>query len=91
MSVVIIGGNECMERKYKEICSSHGCTAKVFCKYQGGMQQRIGSPDLMIFFTHTVSHKMVKCAMNSVTDGTQVIRSHTSSASSLQRILRQYI
>ena len=25
MSVVIIGGNECMERRYKELCRKHGC------------------------------------------------------------------
>lgn len=90
MSVVIVGGNECMERKYKEICSRHGCDAKVFCKYQGGMHSRIGSPDLMILFTHTVSHKMVQCALQSVSANTQVVRSHTSSIASLQQILQQY-
>ena len=30
MSVVIIGGNECMSRKYTDICQEHGCKAKVF-------------------------------------------------------------
>ena len=30
MSVVIIGGNECMERQYKKICEKHKCKAKVF-------------------------------------------------------------
>ena len=32
MSVVIIGGNECMERQYQQICKKHGCKAKVFVK-----------------------------------------------------------
>ncbi len=90
MSVVIVGGNECMERKYRDICTRHGCHVKVFCKYQGGLHQRIGRPDLMILFTHTVSHKMVQCALDCVAEGTQVVRSHTSSASSLQQILMNY-
>ncbi len=25
MSIVIVGGNECMECQYKEICKKHGC------------------------------------------------------------------
>ena len=32
MSVVIIGGNECMECRYKNICKSYGCRAKIFTK-----------------------------------------------------------
>ena len=28
MSVVIIGGNECMIRKYKDICSLYKCISK---------------------------------------------------------------
>ena len=36
MSVVIIGGNECMERQYQQICKKHGCKAKVFVKEKSG-------------------------------------------------------
>ena len=57
MSVVIIGGNECMSRKYTDICQEHGCKAKVFPKETGPLEKKIGSPDLMILFTNTVSHK----------------------------------
>ncbi|MFR5889448.1 MAG: DUF2325 domain-containing protein [Lachnospiraceae bacterium] len=32
MSVVIIGGNECMVREYKDLCTSYKCRAKVFRK-----------------------------------------------------------
>ena len=53
MSIVIIGGNECMERDYLNLCKEHGCNAKVFCKYKSCMKDRIGNPDLMILFTHT--------------------------------------
>ena len=63
MSVVIIGGNECMSRKYTDICQEHGCKAKVFPKETGPLEKKIGSPDLMILFTNTVSHKMIQGAM----------------------------
>lgn len=32
MSVVIIGGNECMVRRYKDLCQEFRCDAKVFPK-----------------------------------------------------------
>ena len=57
MSVVIIGGNECMVCRYQEICKKNGYKAKVFAKENGPMKKKIGSPDLMILFTGTVSHK----------------------------------
>ena len=83
MSIVIIGGNECMERDYLN-------NAKVFCKYKSCMKDRIGNPDLMILFTHTVSHKMVKIALDSAGTDTQIVRTHTSSKASLKSILSTY-
>ena len=65
MSVVILGGNECMERRYKELCQSYKCSAKVFTKPAGGLKNKLGSPDLMIFFTSTMSHKLVQSALAS--------------------------
>jgi len=88
MSVVIIGGNECMEREYKNMCKKHGCRAKVFCKYNADLSNRIGSPDLMILFTHTASHKLVKCALSNADPSTEIVRSHTSSLNSLEKILK---
>ena len=32
MSIVIIGGNECMVCQYEKICRDYGCKAKVFAK-----------------------------------------------------------
>ncbi len=87
MSVVIIGGNECMERRYMDICKQYGCKARVYCKLCSDMGKRIGNPDLLILFTHTVSHKMVKNALSNIPEETTVVRSHTSSAASLQNIL----
>ena len=87
MSVVIIGGNECMEREYINLCKKHGCHAKVFCKYKNSMCDRIGKPDLLVLFTHTVSHKMIQNALSNVCDSTAIVRSHTSSLQSLRQIL----
>lgn len=89
MSVVIIGGNERMERKYKSLCDEHGCDAKVFCKCRGGIGDRIGNPDLLILFTHTVSHKMIRSAIDSAGEDTKIVRSHRSSAASLREILAE--
>lgn len=71
MSVVILGGNECMERKYSNVCGKYGYKAKIFCKPCADMKNRIGTPDLLIVFTHTISHKMLRCALNGVCEGTQ--------------------
>ncbi len=87
MSVVIVGGNECMERQYMDICKKHGCKSKVFCKYRTGMENRIGSPDLMILFTHTISHKAVKCAIDNAPASTNIVRCHSSSQAALREIL----
>ena len=69
MSVVIIGGNECMVCQYEKICKQHGCKAKVFVKEKSGFGKKIGNPDLMILFTNTVSHKMVQCCYRSKEQG----------------------
>ena len=90
MSVVIIGGNERMARQYSDICNEHGCTAKVFPKETGPIEKKIGSPDLIILFTNTVSHKMVRCAVAEAERcNADVVRSHTSSGSALTEILER--
>lgn len=87
MSVVIIGGNECMTRQYIELCSEYNCKAKVFPKKNSSLKN-IGRPDLLVLFTNTVSHKMVRCALNEVkSKNTKIIRSHSSSMYSLKNIL----
>ncbi len=50
MSVVILGGNECMERRYMELCEAYACQAKIITKTSGGLKNKLGSPDLLIFF-----------------------------------------
>lgn len=91
MSVVIIGGNDCMERLYIDACKRCGCKAKVFTQMKGEMKRKIGSPDLMILFTSTVSHKMVNCAVGEARRcNAAVERSHSSSLNALQGILESY-
>lgn len=78
-----------MVRQYKNLCRDYQCDAKVYPKQKGSLKG-IGSPDLMVLFTGTVSHKMVQNAL-SETKGrdVKVIRSHTSSMSALKNILEE--
>ena len=90
MSVVIVGGNECMVRRYKEICDEYHCKSKVFPKTDGVLKG-IGSPDLLVLFTGTVSHKMVRSTLNETKrKDIKIVRCHTSSASALRSILNEH-
>ncbi len=91
MSVVIVGGNDCMVRRYKDLCREYQCDAKVFTQMRDGLKNKIGCPDLLVLFTNTTSHKMVRCALNE-TKGQDVIiaRSHSSSMSALKNILEEH-
>ena len=40
MSIVIIGGNECMVCQYEKICKDYGCKAKVFAKEKGCLRKK---------------------------------------------------
>ena len=88
MSIVIVGGHDRMVHQYKKICKEYKCKAKVFTQMSGNLSEKIGSPDLLILFTNTVSHKMVRCALDEI-DGkhTDVVRCHTSSGNALTGIL----
>ena len=90
MSVIIIGGNERMERLYEDACFKHGCKrAKVFTKVNGEMKKKLGIADLYIFFTNTVSHKMVKIALCEARKCNACVeRCHTSSLYALRTILK---
>lgn len=91
MSVVILGGNECMERRYKDLCQAYKCQAKVFTKPGGGLKNKLGRPDLTIFFTNTMSHKMVNGALSELKGCDTVIeRCHSSSLSALRTILEKH-
>ena len=88
MSVVIVGGNDCMVRRYIGLCEEYRCRAKVFTQMKSGLKNQIGQPDLLILFTNTTSHKMVQCALKETRGQNLVIaRSHSSSMAALRSIL----
>lgn len=88
MSVVIVGGNDCMVRRYKRICKEFDYKAKVFTQVPSDFKSKIGSPDLVVLFTSTVSHSMVRCALKEAQrKNVDIVRSHTSSSSALKTIL----
>lgn len=90
MSVVIVGGNECMERRYKELCESYDCKAKVYIKVTGSIKG-IGSPDLLVLFIGTMSHKMLHSVLCCTKDRVKrVVRCPQSSVSALKQVLEQH-
>jgi len=91
MSVVIIGGNECMERSSRSICKDYRHEAKVLIKSVGGLRRKMGNPDMVIFFTGAMSHKMLQGALCEL-KGQNVIIEHcpAGSASALSRVLEKY-
>ncbi len=91
MSVVIIGGNERMEYKYREICKRYNCKSKIYTKMASGLKEQIGRPDMIILFTSTVSHKMVRCAISEAEKNNVLVeRCHSSSSSALKKILDKH-
>ena len=87
MSVVIVGGNECMVGRYEKLCREYSCKAKVFAKTVNGIRN-FGTPDLLVLFTGTMSHKMLRTVLSETDEKlTRVVRSHTSSAAALKKIL----
>ena len=80
-----------MERQYADICKSYSCKAKVYTKVSGKMKG-IGSPDLLVLFTNTMSHKMLRSVL-SETKGSDVCvaRCHNASAAALKAILEEHV
>lgn len=91
MSVVIVGGNECMAGQYESICREHGYRAKVFTKESGSMKKKVGTPDLLILFVSTVSHKMALSVIQEAKKNrVPVARLMTSSSSALRAALSEH-
>lgn len=92
MSVVIVGGHDRMVCQYKKICKLYQCKAKVFTQMSANLSSQIGTPDLIILFTNTVSHKMAHCAVTAGEKcGAGVVRRHTSSGTALEEILKEAV
>ena len=91
MSVVIVGGNDRMATKYQDICKAYKCKSKVFTQMPADFENKIGSPDLVIVFTGTCSHKMLGgVKKHSEKIGTPVRHLHSSSVSALKNLLSEY-
>lgn len=92
MSVLILGGNDCMTRQYKNICKSYGCKGKVFTHMEKGLRHRIGNPDIIVLFTSTASHQLAACAYDGAKQSCAVLEfCHTSSASALENLLDRFV
>ena len=91
MSVVILGGNEGMERQYRNLCRDYCHQAKVMVKLAGGVKGKTGSPDMVILFTGALSHKMLLGTLNELKGQDVIIeRCPTGSVSALRRVLEKY-
>ena len=61
MSVVIVGGNDCMVCQYKNICKKFDYKAKVFTQVPSDFKSKIGSPDLVeVVRSHTSSSSALR-------------------------------
>ncbi len=91
MSVVVIGGNDCMASRYKNICKEYNCKAKVFTQMPTDLENKLGEPDLMVVFTNTCSHKMVTTVdRRSEKRNIPVSKIHSASVTALRTVLKQY-
>lgn len=60
-------------------------------KTNGDLKRKIGSPNLIILFTNTVSHKMKKIAVSEAKRCNAIIEcSHSSSLNALQTIMENH-
>ena len=72
------------------LCKEYDCKVKVFTQVPGDFKAKIGTPDLVVLFTSTVSHSMVRCAVKEAQrKKAHVVRSHTSSSAALKAILEE--
>jgi hypothetical protein len=88
MSVVIVGGNDRMVCRYRDICREYHCKAKIYTQPKGNLECLMGDPDLIILFTNPVSHEMVKIAKKkAASKAIALVQSHCGSCNALRNIL----
>lgn len=91
MSIVIVGGHDCMHCRYKKICRQYGCKCKVFTQCPPNFQNQIGKPEMIVVFTKTVAHKMLKSACKQAEKcGAKIEYVNSSSANALNEVLTQH-
>lgn len=86
MSIVIVGGHDRMVGQYKKSANLINANVKYLHRWKPTSEKdrMSGSSGT---FTNTVSHKMVKCALDEVGASTDIVRCHTSSGNALNGIL----
>lgn len=76
--------------QYEGICKSFGYKAKIFAKKSGMLKKNLGTPDLMVLFTNTASHKMIISALQEAKkNNVPIERIHSSSAAALKSLLEE--
>lgn len=63
MSVLVLGGHECMEKDYKSLLREKGYNTKIYTKMPSGLKKRIGNPDAIVLLMSTISHSMAELAI----------------------------
>lgn len=92
MSAVIIGGNECMQRRYVDVCARYACDAKVFPLKTGDLARRLGKADLVFLCMDTVSHTMAQNAVREARRrGLKLVKLSKGSACALERELMRHV
>lgn len=92
MSIIIIGGNECMCGRYQQIGQKYKCKVKVFPLKTALLGERMGTPDLLVLCMNTVSHCMVQCALKEANKrSVPVVKMATASSSAFHSALKQFV
>lgn len=58
MTILVVGGNERMKRDYINIGREKGYKTKVILNMSSKALKDFGSPDAVVMFTSTISHKL---------------------------------
>ena len=88
MSAIIIGGNECMGRAYRDLCAKYNITARAIPLKKGSFANQLGNPDYIFVCMDTVSHPLVISAQKEARKhGAQLVKLRRGSASALEREL----
>ena len=56
-------------------------------RMETGLKGTLGNPDLVVFFTSTISHKMLRYALSELRGEYKIVRSHVSSGEALRGIM----
>lgn len=92
MSIVILGGHDTMECRYREICEKKGCKCKIFTQCPSDLKSKIGSADAIVIFTRTVAHKMAWAALRQAEKtNARVFYCNSSSACALSEALNSLV